>query len=86
MTVAAARAASRQSLPTPIALQKGYSICLVFLTLFERVYSPLTAGLLNPIKADAWLQSQRRSQLDHLYQRVVDDLETLMRALGLKAA
>jgi hypothetical protein len=67
-------------------LPQGYSICLVFLKLFERVYAPLTAGLLSPIKADARLQSQRRSQLDRLYQRVVDDLDTLIRAVGLKAA
>jgi hypothetical protein len=54
--------------------------------LFERVYAPLTAGLLSPVKADARLQSQRRSQLDRLYQRVIDDLDTLVRAVGLKAA
>jgi hypothetical protein len=67
-------------------LRHGYSICLVFPKLFERVYAPLTAGLLSPIKADARLQSQRRSQLDRLYQRVTDDLDTLVRAVGLKAA
>jgi hypothetical protein len=67
-------------------LPHGYSICLVFLKLFERVYAPLTAGLLSPVKADAKLESQRRSQLDRLYQRVVDDLDTLVRAVGLKAA
>ena len=67
-------------------LPHGYSICLVFLKLFERVYAPLTAGLLSPIKADARLESQRRSQLDRLYQRVIDDLDTLVRAVGLKAA
>jgi len=67
-------------------LPQGYSICLVFLKLFERVYAPLTAGLLSPIKADVRLQTQRRSQLDRLYQRVVDDLDTLVRAVGLKAA
>ncbi len=67
-------------------LPHGYSICLVFLKLFERVYAPLTAGLLSPIKADAKLESKRRTQLDRLYQRVVDDLDTLVRAVGLKAA
>src|ERR1700676_428321 len=67
-------------------LPQGYSICLVFLKLFERVYAPLTAGLLSPIKADARLESQRRSQLDRLYQHVIDDLDTLVRAVGLKAA
>jgi hypothetical protein len=31
-------------------LPQGYSICLIFLKLFERVYAPLTAGLLSPSK------------------------------------
>jgi hypothetical protein len=67
-------------------LPHGYSICLVFLKLFERVYAPLTAGLLSPIKGDAKLEARKRSQLDRLYQRVTDDLEALVRAVGLKAA
>jgi len=67
-------------------LPDGYSICLVFLKLFERNYAPLTAGLLSPVKGDASLHSQHRSQLDRLYQRVVDDLDKLMQAVGLKAA
>jgi hypothetical protein len=67
-------------------LPHGYSICLVFLKLFERVYAPLTAGLLSPIKADAKLESKRQTQLDRLYQRVIDDLDNLVRAVGLKAA
>jgi hypothetical protein len=67
-------------------LPNGYSICLVFLKLFERIYAPLTAGLLSPIRADAKLNSQSRSQLDRLYQRVVDDLDTLIQFVGLKAA
>ena len=67
-------------------LPNGYSICLVFLKLFERIYAPLTAGLLSPVKADPKLDAQRRSQLDRLYQRVVDDLDNLIHAVGLKAA
>jgi hypothetical protein len=67
-------------------LPNGYSICLVFLKLFERVYAPLTAGLLSPVRADARLPNQRRSQLDRLYQRSVDDLDALIHAVGLKAA
>jgi len=65
---------------------QGYSVCLVFLKLFERIYAPLTAGLLQPVKGDAKLQQQKRSQLDRLYQRVVDDLDQLLKAVGLKAA
>jgi hypothetical protein len=41
-------------------LPNGYSICLIFLKLFNRVYTPLTAGLLSPVRAGAKLQSQRR--------------------------
>jgi hypothetical protein len=65
---------------------EGYSVCLVFLKLFERIYAPLTAGLLQPVKADSKLQQQKRSQLDRLYQRVVDDLDQLLQAVGIKAA
>jgi hypothetical protein len=65
---------------------QGYSICLVFLKLFERVYSPLTAGLLKPYRADAKLQDHKRTQLDRLYQKIVDDLDELLHAVGLKVA
>jgi len=64
----------------------GYSICLVFLKLFERIYAPLAAGILSPIKSDVHLQPDKRSQLDRLYQRVVDDLNHLVHAVGLKIA
>ena len=67
-------------------LPQGYSICLVFLKLFERIYAPLTAGLLQPFRGDETLQQQKRSQLDRLYQRVLEDLEELIQAVGLKAA
>ena len=64
----------------------GYSLCLVFLKLFERVYAPLTAGLLRPVPADCKLQQQRQSQPDRLYQRIADNLEKLLNAVGLKLA
>jgi hypothetical protein len=32
---------------------KGYSICVLFLKLFERIYAPLTAGLSSPLSAIA---------------------------------
>ena len=67
-------------------LPEGYSICLVFLKLFERIYAPLTAGPLQPFGGDSKLQQEKRSRLDRLYQRVVDDLNELMLAVGLKAA
>jgi hypothetical protein len=64
----------------------GYSICLVFLKLFERIYAPLTAGLLQPVAGDRKLPPQKYTQLDKLYQRVADDPGKLMDAVGLKVA
>ena len=64
----------------------GYSICLVFLKLFERIYAPLTAGLLRPVAGAAALPPSKRSQLDRLYQRIVDDVHQLFHAVGLKIA
>jgi hypothetical protein len=65
---------------------QGYSLCLVFLKLFERIYAPLTAGLLRPIPGDRKLQPQRQSQLDRLYQRLTEDLDQIIAAVGLKLA
>ena len=65
---------------------EGYSVCLIFLKLFDRVYAPLTAAVLHPIPADQALPNRRRSPLDRLYQRVTDTLDHLLRALGLAFA
>jgi hypothetical protein len=67
-------------------LPHGYSICLVFLKLFERVYAPLTAGLPRPVTADARLGDKKRHQLDRLYQCVAADLDALLKAVGLRTA
>lgn len=65
---------------------KGYSLCLVFLKLFEKVYAPLTAGLLAPFRGDRILAEEKRCQLDRLYQSISDGLDALLRAVGLKIA
>jgi hypothetical protein len=67
-------------------LPHGYSICLLFLKLFERVYAPLTAGLLRPVLADTRLAEEKRHRLDRLYQRIVTDLDALLQAIGLRSA
>ena len=67
-------------------LPHGYSICLLFLKLFERVYAPLTAGLLWPVTADAYLAEERRHRLDRLSQRIFSDLDALFEAVGLRTA
>jgi hypothetical protein len=66
--------------------REGYSICLLFLKLFERIYGPLTAGVLRPYKRDTKLKAPQRTDLDRLYQHVVNDLDKLFSAVGLKAA
>ena len=66
--------------------REGYSICLVFLKLFDRVYAPLTAGLLQPVAGDSRLQQKKRSQLDRLYQHIADDIANLFKAVGLHVA
>lgn len=65
---------------------KGYSICVAFLKLFEKIYAPLTAGLLQPFRGDRVLAEEKRCELDRIYQRVCDDLDALLRAVGLKVA
>ncbi len=62
---------------------EGYSVCLIFLKLFDRLFAPLTAALLHPIPADQALPNRRRSPLDRLYQRLTDTLDHLLRAVGL---
>lgn len=73
---------SRRYRPLP----QGYRICVLFLTLSERVYAPLTSGLLRPISADTALPEDKRHRPGRLYQRIVTDLDTLWRAVGLRAA
>jgi hypothetical protein len=65
-------------LPAP-----GYSVCLIFLKLFDRVYAPLTAGLLQPLAGDAALLQHKRTPLDRLYQRITNAFDRLLHALGL---
>jgi len=67
-------------------MNKGYSICVLFLKLFERIYAPLAAGLLKPFPGDRNLSHDKLCQLDRLYQRVSDDLDALLSAVGLKTA
>jgi hypothetical protein len=55
---------------------------VLFLKLFERIYAPLTAGLLKPFPGDRNLAPE----LDRLYQRLTDDLDALLSAVGLKTA
>ncbi|MGO9259687.1 MAG: hypothetical protein ACLQU1_25745 [Bryobacteraceae bacterium] len=65
---------------------KGYSIGVAFLKLFEKIYAPLTAGLVAPFRGDRGLAEEKLCELDRLYQHICDDLDALLRAVGLKLA
>ncbi|MGD0310799.1 MAG: hypothetical protein ABSC02_16115 [Acidobacteriota bacterium] len=67
-------------------LPKGYRLCVVFLKLFEKIYAPLTAGLLAPFPGDSQLSIPKIAHLDKLYRAIVTALDKLVRAVGLKAA
>ena len=65
---------------------KGYSVCLIFLKLFDRLCAPLAAGLLNPVPGDVALPRQKLSLLDRLYRGLDTPLDRLIRAIGLASA
>jgi hypothetical protein len=67
-------------------LPNGYCLCVVFLKLFEKIYAPLTAGLLAPFPGDSQLSPPKIAHLDKLYRAIVTALDNLVRAVGLKAA
>jgi hypothetical protein len=67
-------------------LPNGYRICLLFLKLFDKIYAPLTAGLLHPYPGDRRLTHDRLQQLDKLYRSVTAALDKLVAAIGLKLA
>lgn len=67
-------------------LPEGYRLCVVYLKLFEKIYAPLTAGLLAPVPADAQLPPGKATELDRLYRAVTQALDHLVEGVGLKAA
>lgn len=64
----------------------GYSVCLIFLKLVDRIYAPLAAGLLSPVPGDDAFPRQKLSLLDRLYQRLTAALDRLIRAIGLASS
>ena len=67
-------------------LPHGYQICLVFLKLYQKIYAPLTAGILQPFVADESIPKEKISDLDRRYTAVIQALDDLVEAVGLKAA
>lgn len=64
----------------------GYRIAVVFLKLFEKLYAPLTSGILKPFRHDRLVPEAKTDRLDTLYRAVARALDDLVHAVGLKAA
>ena len=65
---------------------QGFRLCILFLKLFQRVYAPLSAAVLEPLLHDSRLPDDRRSELDHLYAAVDRALDGLLDHLGFRRA
>jgi len=55
----------------------GYRICVVYLKLFEKLYAPLTSGILAPFSLDKRINT-RLTELDKLYTAVSRALDQLV--------
>jgi hypothetical protein len=67
-------------------LPPGYQICLVFLKPFEKIYTPLTAGIFRPFAADQDIPQEKITAVDRRYSAVIHALDDVIDAVGLKAA
>ena len=45
----------------------GYRICVVYLKLFEKLYAPLTSGILKPFKGDRCIPDAKLTPLQSSY-------------------
>jgi len=64
----------------------GYRLCIVYLKLFEKLYAPLTAGVIHPCSDDGLLPLHRTTALDQLYLAVKQALDNLVHAIGIEVA
>jgi hypothetical protein len=67
-------------------LPNGYRLSVLFLKLFDKIYAPLTAGILHPYRRDRVMTRERLHQLDKLYKSVIAALDQLVAAVGIKVA
>jgi hypothetical protein len=56
------------------------------LKLFEKLYAPLTAGVIHPCSHDGLLPIHRTTALDRLYLAVQQALDNLAHGIGLEVA
>ena len=64
---------------------EGYQVAILYCKLYQRLYAPLLAGILDPFAGDAQMGNRRRVKLDRLYAAVGTALERLTEHLGIVA-
>jgi hypothetical protein len=64
---------------------EGYRIAIYYLKLYQKLYAPLTAAILDPVPADNQVLSHRQTKLDRLYVAVDQALARLTDHLGMAA-
>jgi hypothetical protein len=52
----------------------------------KKIYAPFTAGILQPFAADQAIPKAKITALDRRYTAVIQGLDELLDAVGLKAA
>ena len=58
---------------------------MLYLKLYHRLYTPLTAAIRDPVAADNEMLTHHRTKLDRLYVAVDQALQRLTDHLGLAA-
>jgi hypothetical protein len=64
---------------------EGYRIGFYYLKLYQKLYAPLTAAIVEPVPDDHRLPQSRRKKLDKLYMAVDKALERLAAHIGIRA-
>jgi len=64
----------------------GYRLCVAYLKLFEKFYTPLTSAIIQPFGSDAQLPPQKLTALDTLYLGAKTALDRLAEHVGLQVA
>jgi hypothetical protein len=64
---------------------EGYRIGIFHLKLYQQMYAPLTAAILDPVAADHAVLNSRQSKLDRLYVAVDRAVEKLAEHLAMAA-
>lgn len=65
------------------ATEQGYAIAILYLKIYQRLYAPLAAALLEPVHSDNQVLTTRQTKLDRLYVAVHRALTDLGEHLGI---